>query len=111
MVQYSPALDRTFSALSDPTRRDILERLGRGTASITELAEPFGMSLTGVKKHVAILEEAGLVATEKKGRVRECRLGPSRLDDAARWIEWYREQWNRRLDHLEALVRTGKGAE
>ena len=110
MVQYRPALDRSFAILADPTRRDILERLGRGAATITELAEPFGMSLTGLKKHVAILEEAGLVITEKKGRVRECRLGPSRLEDAARWIDWYREQWNRRLDRLDAVVKPRKGA-
>jgi DNA-binding transcriptional ArsR family regulator len=110
MVQYGTILDRTFSALSDPTRRDILERLGRGPASITELAEPFGMSLTGLKKHVGILEEAGLVTTEKKGRVRECRLGPSRLEDAARWIDWYRDQWKGRLDRLEAFVTSEKGA-
>ncbi len=111
MVQYSRGLDQTFSALSDATRRDIIERLGQGAASITELAEPFGMSLTGVKKHVLILEEAGLVTSKKKGRVRECRLGPSRLDEAAHWIDWYREQWDKRLDRLEALVSTGKGAE
>jgi DNA-binding transcriptional ArsR family regulator len=108
MVQSQRTLDRTFSALSDPTRREILERLGRGRATITELAEPIGMTLTGLKKHVAILEEAGLVTTKRKGRVRECRLGPSRLEDAQRWIDWYRDQWNRRLDGLEAVVKTQK---
>ena len=108
MVQYQSTLDRTFAALSDPTRRGILEQLGRGRATISELAEPIGMSLTGLKKHVAILEEAGLVATTKKGRVRECSLGPSRLEDAQRWIDWYRDQWNRRPDGLEAVVKSQK---
>ena len=86
MVQYSP-VDRTFAALADPTRRGVLERLGRGSATITELAEPFGISLTGMKKHVRVLEEAGLVTTEKVGRARLCRLGPRRLDDVQEWIE------------------------
>ena len=86
MVQYQ-VLDRTFSALSDPTRREILNRLAQGPASITELAEPFGMSLTGLKKHVQILEEARLVTTEKVGRTRQCRLGPEHLEDAVKWIE------------------------
>ena len=83
MVQYQLELDRTFSALSDPTRRAILERLGRGPATIGELAEPFGMSLTGLKKHVNVLEEADLVVTQKVGRTRRCRLGRGRLEDAA----------------------------
>ena len=83
-------MDGTLSALSDPTRRAILERLGQGSATISELAEPTGMSLTGLKKHVRILEEAELVTTEKKGRTRHCRLGPKRLDDATQWIEGYR---------------------
>jgi DNA-binding transcriptional ArsR family regulator len=103
MVQFQ-ALDRTFSALADPTRRAILDRLGRGPASISELAKPFGMSLTGVKKHVQILEEAELVTTRKVGRTRECRLGPERLEDAGRWIELYRRRWERRLDGLEAYL-------
>jgi len=107
MVQYQ-ALDRTFSALSDPTRRAILDRLGRGPASISELAEPFGMSLTGLKKHVQILEEAQLVTTEKVGRTRECRLGPEHLEDAVRWIELYRQRWERRLDGLEAYLERRK---
>jgi DNA-binding transcriptional ArsR family regulator len=97
-------LDRTFAALSDPTRLQILERLSLGPASISELARPQGMSLPGVMKHVRILEGADLVWSEKRGRTRECRLGPARLDDAMRWIEWYRRQWDRRLDRLEAYL-------
>jgi DNA-binding transcriptional ArsR family regulator len=103
MVQ-SQTLDRTFSALSDPTRRDILERLAAGPASISELARPIGISLPGVLKHVRILEEASLVTTEKHGRTRECRLGPDQMDDATEWIETYRRQWERRLDRLGAIV-------
>jgi DNA-binding transcriptional ArsR family regulator len=109
MVQ-SQTLDRTFSALSDPTRRDILERLAAGPASISELARPIGISLPGVMKHVRILEEASLVTTEKHGRTRECRLGPDQMDDATRWIETYRRQWERRLDRLGTIIeRTQKG--
>lgn len=106
----SQALDRTFSALSDPRRRDILERLHRGPASISELAQPFGISLPGVMKHVRVLEEAKLVTTQKKGRTRECRLGPEQMDDVTMWIERYRKQWHRRLDRLEALIEKKKGA-
>ncbi|NJC71287.1 winged helix-turn-helix transcriptional regulator [Planosporangium thailandense] len=102
MVQL--LLDRTFAALADPTRREILVRLTRGPASITELAEPFGITLTGVKKHVQVLEDARLVTTEKVGRTRRCRLGPERLEDAMRWIQMYRQQWERRLDGLEAYL-------
>jgi len=109
MVQYPSTLDVTFSALSDPTRRDILERLGRGPATISQLAEPSGMSLTGLKKHVRILEDAGLVTTEKIGRARECRLGPAQLGDAARWIETHRRRWERRLDRLEGYIQAKKG--
>jgi DNA-binding transcriptional ArsR family regulator len=109
MVQHTTMLDRTFSALSDPTRRDILERLGRGPATISELAQPFGMSLTGLKKHVRILEEADLVTTEKVGRTRECRLGPGQLEDATQWIETYRRNWERRLDKLEGYLERNKG--
>jgi DNA-binding transcriptional ArsR family regulator len=109
MVQYQATLDHTFSALADPTRRDILERLGRGPATISELAEPYGMSLTGLKKHVRILEEADLVTTEKVGRTRECRLGREQLEDAAQWIEMYRSHWERRLDRLEAYLEKKKG--
>ena len=103
MVQ-SQVLDRTFSALSDPTRRDILEHLAVGPASITELARPIGISLPGVMKHVRILEEANLVVTQKHGRIRECRLGPGDMDDVTRWIEHYRAQWERRLDRLGTII-------
>lgn len=99
MVKYS-ALDRTFSALSEQTRRDILERLAHGPATISELAQPVDISLPGLMKHVRILEEARLVITQKKGRVRECRLGPDHLDEAAQWIELYRRRWEGRLDRL-----------
>jgi DNA-binding transcriptional ArsR family regulator len=108
MVQYQ-LLDQTFGALSDPTRREILDRLARGPATISELVEPFGITLTGVKKHVQVLEEAGLVATEKVGRTRRCRLGPEHLEEAVRWIEFFREQWRRRLDGLEAYFEQKKG--
>jgi len=108
MVQ-SQVLDRTFSALSDPTRREILERLARSPASISELARPTGISLPGVLKHVRILEEANLVTTEKRGRTRECRLGPEQMDDATAWIESQRRQWERRLDRLEAIIERTKG--
>jgi DNA-binding transcriptional ArsR family regulator len=108
MVKLS-TLDRTFSALSDGTRREILERLQLGPASISDLARRAGMSLPGVLKHVRILEEARLVTSEKRGRTRECRLGPDRMDDISRWIERYRETWERRLDRLEAVVEKRKG--
>jgi len=108
MVQYSPALDRAFTALSDPTRRGVLERLGRGPASISDLAAHFEMTLTGMKKHVRVLEEARLVASEKVGRVRTCRLGPSRLEKEAAWIEHYREMLDARLDSLEAFLERTK---
>jgi DNA-binding transcriptional ArsR family regulator len=108
MVQFQ-SLDRTFSALSDPTRRDILDRLGRGPASISELAGPSGMSLTGLKKHVQVLEAARLVTTEKVGRTRHCRLGPEHLEDAVGWIEQHRRRWERRLDGLEAYLATNGG--
>jgi DNA-binding transcriptional ArsR family regulator len=106
MVQCA-GIDRTLAALADPTRRGILERLGRGDATITELAEPFGMSLTGCRKHVQVLEEAELVTTRKVGRVRECSLGPRRLDDVEDWIETYRRMLDERLDRFgELLERT-----
>ena len=106
MVQY-PQIDRTLAALADPTRRAILERLGRGSATITELAEPFGISLTGMKKHVRVLEDAELVTTEKVGRARQCSLGPRRLDDVQEWIETYRRMLDERLDRFgELLERT-----
>lgn len=107
MVQYSKALDHSFGALADPIRRGILERLGRSDAAISELAEAFDMTLTGIKKHVRVLEDAGLVRTEKIGRVRQCRLGPRRLDDETAWIAEYRRMLESRLDSLgEFLERT-----
>jgi DNA-binding transcriptional ArsR family regulator len=109
MVQYSPRLDRAFGALSDSTRRGILERLGDGDASITELAGRFDMTLTGMKKHVAVLEDAGLVTTEKVGRVRTCRLGPRRLEDEMSWIESYQAMLEERMDRLEAFLERTKG--
>ena len=109
MVQYQP-LDKAFTALADPTRRGILHRLGEGPASISELAAPYGISLTGAKKHVQVLEEARLVTTEKVGRIRQCRLGDERLDDVANWVAVYRKQWEHRLDGLEAYLVQKKGA-
>jgi len=103
-VHHNGTLDRTFFALSDPTRRSILERLARGPATIGELAEPFGLTLNGVKKHVGILETVDLVVTAKVGRARECRLGPAQLGDATGWIEDYRRAWDRRLDRFGAYV-------
>ncbi len=101
MVQHQAELDATFAALADPTRRAILGRLGGATATISELAEPFGMSLTGLKKHVRILEDAELVSTEKVGRARNCRLGPRRLEDVQSWIAQYRRVLDGRLDRLD----------
>lgn len=107
MVQYPAKLDSTFGALADPTRRGILKRLGRSDAGITELARAFDITLTGVKKHVGVLEAAGLVTTEKIGRVRRCTLGPRRLDDESAWIEEYRRMLEGRLNRLgEFLERT-----
>ena len=105
MVQYlAGRLDISFAALSDATRRGVLEQLGRADASISELADKFHMTLTGMKKHVGVLEEAGLVTTEKVGRVRTCRLGPRRLDDETAWMERYRQLWDARFDELENVV-------
>ncbi|MGN6423227.1 MAG: ArsR/SmtB family transcription factor [Asticcacaulis sp.] len=104
MVQYITRLDAAFSALSDPTRRGVLEQLGRSDASITDLADRFHMSLTGMKKHVGVLEQAGLVATEKVGRVRTCRLGRRALDEEAAWIERYRQLWEARFSALDQIV-------
>jgi DNA-binding transcriptional ArsR family regulator len=105
MVQYrEPVLDATFAALSDPTRRGVLEQLGRADASITNLAEKFHMTLTGMKKHVGVLEKAGLVTTEKIGRVRTCKLGLHALDKEAEWIERYRQLWAERFDELDKIV-------
>jgi len=109
MVQYTPSLDRTFAAISDATRRGILAQLGRNDASITELAERFRMTLTGMKKHVRILEHAGLVRTRKVGRVRTCSLGPRRLDQEATWIEQYREMLEQRLNRLEEFLERSRG--
>jgi DNA-binding transcriptional ArsR family regulator len=105
MVQYSKSgLDASFTALSDATRRGVLEQLGRADASITDLAERFRMTLTGMKKHVGVLEQAGLVRTEKIGRVRTCKLGPRRLQQEAAWIERYRQLWEARFDELDKVV-------
>jgi DNA-binding transcriptional ArsR family regulator len=105
MVQYSGAvLDASFAALSDATRRGVLEQLGRADASITGLAEKFHMTLTGMKKHVCVLEQAGLVTTEKVGRVRTCKLGQRGLEDEAAWIERYRQLWAERFDELDNLI-------
>jgi DNA-binding transcriptional ArsR family regulator len=105
MVQYTRThVDASFAALSDATRRGVLEQLGRADASITELAEKFHMTLTGMKKHVGVLEQAGLVATEKVGRVRTCKLGPRRLEEEAAWIESYRQLWDARFDELDQVV-------
>lgn len=105
MVQYfSPRLTDSFSALSDVTRRGVLEQLGRSDASITELADRFHMTLTGMKKHVGVLEQAGLVTTEKVGRVRTCRLGQRRLEEEAAWIENYRQLWAARFDALDGVI-------
>ena len=105
MVQSSKArLDASFAALSDATRRGVLEQLGRADASITDLAERFDMTLTGMKKHVGVLEQAGLVTTEKVGRVRTCKLGPRRLDEETAWIKRYRQLWASRFDELDKVV-------
>src|SRR6187431_789332 len=105
MVQYSRArLDASFAALSDATRRGVLEQLGRSDASITDLAETFHMTLTGMKKHVGVLEQAGLVTTEKVGRVRTCTLGVRGLQEEAAWIERYRQLWSARFDELDNVV-------
>lgn len=104
MVQYSAHLDISFAALSDATRRGVLEQLARAEASITELADKFHMTLTGMKKHVGVLEKAGFVATEKVGRVRTCRLGTRGLEEEAMWIEGYRQRWAARFDALDEIV-------
>jgi DNA-binding transcriptional ArsR family regulator len=105
MVQYtSAALDASFAALSDVTRRGVLEQLGRADASITDLAEKFHMTLTGMKKHVGVLEHAGLVTTEKVGRVRTCKLGLRRLEEETAWIERHRQLWASRFDELDKVV-------
>ena len=105
MVQHEVArLDASFAALSDATRRGVLEQLGRGDASITDLADKFHMTLTGMKKHVGVLEQVGLVATEKVGRVRTCKIGPHRLQEATAWLEKYSQLWAARFDELDKVV-------
>ena len=105
MVQYVPArLDASFAALSDATRRGVLQQLGRADASITDLAGKFQMTLTGMKKHVGVLEQAGLVTTDKVGRVRTCKLGPRRLEDETAWLERYRRLWDARFDELDNVI-------
>lgn len=105
MVQFDQGRsDTAFAALSDATRRGVLVRLGRSDATISDLAETFGMTLTGMKKHIGVLEQAGLVTTEKIGRVRTCRLGASRLEQEAAWIERYRQLWDARFDQLDEVV-------
>jgi len=112
MVQYKERhLDASFAALSDATRRGILERLGRADASITELAGKFDMTLTGMKKHIRVLEQTGLVSTEKVGRVRTCKLGPRRLEEEVAWIESYRQLWHARFDELDRIVEELKRTE
>jgi DNA-binding transcriptional ArsR family regulator len=105
MVQYpNPRLDASFAALSDATRRGVLEQLGRADASITDLAEAFHMTLTGMRKHVGVLERAELVTTKKVGRVRTCKLGPRRLEEETAWIEGHQQLWESRFDELDKLV-------
>ncbi|MCE9557733.1 MAG: helix-turn-helix domain-containing protein [Armatimonadetes bacterium] len=105
MVQYSnPQYDASFGALSDATRRGVLEQLASADASITALAEKFQMTLTGMKKHVGVLERAGLVRTEKVGRVRTCKLGLRGLEQEAAWIEEYRQLWSERFEELDNIV-------
>ena len=112
MVQYANArLDAAFAALSDPTRRGVLEQLGRADASISDLADKFHMTLTGMKKHVGVLEEAGLVTTEKVGRVRTCKLGPRQLAEETAWIERYRQMWAARFDQLDVVLEEMKRKE
>src|SRR6185503_17497506 len=112
MVQYSrTGFDASFAALSDATRRGVLEQLGRDDASITDLADKFHMTLTGMKKHVGVLEQAGLVITAKVGRVRTCRVGPDRLEEATAWLEKYRQLWAERFDELDKVIEALKQSE
>jgi DNA-binding transcriptional ArsR family regulator len=105
MVQYQHThFNASFAALSDATRRGVLEQLARGNASITDLADKFEMTLTGMKKHVGVLEQAGLVTTEKVGRVRTCKIGPCRLEEEMEWIAKYRHVWDARFDQLDRVV-------
>ncbi len=112
MVQFiQPDLNAAFAALSDPTRRGVLEQLGRADASVTDLANRFGMTLTGMKKHIGVLEEVGLVTTQKVGRVRSCRLGQRRLEEAAAWIDDYRRLWDARFEALDEIIEELKAQE
>jgi DNA-binding transcriptional ArsR family regulator len=112
MVQYPPArFDTSFAALADATRRGVLEQLMRSDASITDLAQRFHLTLTGMKKHVTVLERAGLVATEKVGRVRTCKLGPRGLAEEAEWMEQYQQLWAGRFDELDQIIQEIKQKE
>ena len=112
MVQYSPAhVNASFAALADATRRGVLEQLARGDASITDLADKFHMTLTGMKKHVGVLEQAGLVTTEKIGRVRNCKIGPCRLEEETEWISRYRQVWDARFEALDRVIEQLKSRE
>ena len=105
MVQYTNThLDPSFAALADVTRRGVLEHLGRTEASITDLAEKFNMTLTGMKKHIGVLEQTGLVITQKVGRVRTCKLGPRRLEEATAWLDKYHQLWAARFDELDRVI-------
>ena len=112
MVQYATAhLDASFAAVADGTRRGVLEQLGRGESSITDLAEQFHMTLTGMRKHVGVLEQAGLVTTEKVGRVRHCRIGTRRLDEVTAWIDNYHQLWDERFSELDKVIEALKQKE
>ena len=111
MTAQAEVLDRAFAAVADGSRREVLRRLGDGPASISELAATAGMTVTGMAKHVHVLEQAGLVTTEKVGRTRQCRLGTERLDDAMAWITYYQNLWERRLDGLDAYFTLKKGTD
>jgi DNA-binding transcriptional ArsR family regulator len=106
---HQEVLDRAFAALADPTRRDVLVRLGESPATVSELAEPAGITVTGMAKHIKVLEDAGLVTTAKVGRTRQCRLGAERLDEAMAWISFYQRLWERRLDGLDAYFTLQQG--
>ncbi len=111
MVQYQAELDQAFAAVADPTRRGILQKLGHGDRSITELAEAFDMTLTGIKKHVQVLEEARLITSKKVGRIRTCRVGPRRLADEVAWIVQYQAMLEARLNRLDAYLERTKGSD
>ena len=112
MVQFNAArLDASFAALSDATRRGVLEQLGQSSLSVSDLAGRFHMTLTGMKKHVLVLEQAGLITTEKVGRVRTCRIGGAGLEPEAAWIDWYRTVWDARFDELDKVVQELKSKE